>query len=820
MSSVVDPAFKSIPRGQACFHVWRIEHMRVVSVPREQFGHFYSGDSYIILAVKEDRGGLEQHIHFWLGQHTTQDEAGAAAIKSVELDNSLGGTPVQHREVQGSETKRFLSYFKKGIRYLEGGVASGFNHVDNVAKPRLFQVKGHRNIRVWEVPISWSSMNSGDVFILDIGTAVFVWSGKNANRAEKLQAANIAARIKAEHGGAHMVFLEDDHETEFLTSEERQIFNEHLNLSEKSVKPGTSDKEFDRRSTAELKLYKCCDEGGTLKVTEVKNGPLFKVDLDSNDSFIVDNGSAGIWVWVGKQASKKERTEAMRNAQGFIKKKGYPNTTPVARVIDGGESMEFRALFNAWQDPNAVLGLGKTFTVGKVAQTVQTKFDATTMHENRKLAAETQMPDDGTGTKDIWRIENMEMVPADKRHYGQFYSGDCYVILYTYDAGGRENYIIYYWQGMYSTADERGVSAAMAVALDDKYGGKPVQVRVVQGKEPPHFMAMFQGKMVIFTGGKASGFRNTDQRDEVHGDSYLLHVRGTTTLNTKAVEVEMRAASLNSNDVFVLFTRHSVFIWAGKGCSGDEREMAKHLATSLSSRDASLVIEGSEPEEFWKAIGGQESYSNDRKLKEEAASHPPRLFQCSNASGVFKVEEIVDFSQIDLVEDDVMILDAWDNIYIWIGQGANPQEKKLSVEAAQDYLATDPSGRDVDTPLIKVSQGFEPPTFTGFFGVWDRNLWNNAKTYEDIRRELQEDNPGIALVKKAGHVTAGGEIAKYPYSELIKPIDELPPGVDPACREIHLIEEEFERVMGMHYSDFASKPQWKQNQMKKDVKLF
>ena len=39
-----------------------------------------------------------------------------------------------------------------------------------------------------------------------------------------------------------------------------------------------------------------------------------------------------------------------------------------------------------------------------------------------------------------------------------------------------------------------------------------------------------------------------------------------------------RAASLNSNDVFVLFTKSSVYIWCGKGSTGDEREMAKLIA--------------------------------------------------------------------------------------------------------------------------------------------------------------------------------------------------------------------------------------------------
>ena len=38
--------------------------------------------------------------------------------------------------------------------------------------------------------------------------------------------------------------------------------------------------------------------------------------------------------------------------------------------------------------------------------------------------------------------------------------------------------------------------------LDDEVGGKAIQVRVVQGKEPRHFIKMFGGKMIVFSGGK------------------------------------------------------------------------------------------------------------------------------------------------------------------------------------------------------------------------------------------------------------------------------------------------------------------------------
>lgn len=55
---------------------------------------------------------------FGAGDFCTQDESGSAAIFTVQMDDYLGGKPIQYREVQGHESKTFLGYFKSGIRYM------------------------------------------------------------------------------------------------------------------------------------------------------------------------------------------------------------------------------------------------------------------------------------------------------------------------------------------------------------------------------------------------------------------------------------------------------------------------------------------------------------------------------------------------------------------------------------------------------------------------------------------------------------------------------------------------------------------------------
>jgi len=317
--------------------IWRIENFQVVPVPKNTYGTFYNGDSYIVLKTNKVSNALSWDVHFWLGEFTSQDEAGTAAYKTVELDDFLGGAPVQYREVSHHESDRFLSYFDPpGRRLLEGGVASGFNHVKpEEYKPRLLHIKGNKSVTVTEVPLSHASLNSGDAFILDNGLNIYTWLGKSAGPSEKHKAAQLARALDDERAGkpATTVYNEGDDDT-----------GPFWNLlggkgPVKSAAEGGSDETAAARTKA---LFQLSDASGTLKFTKVAEGNIKRSQFVSNDAFIFDAGPE-VFVWVGKGANANERKQALQHAQSYLNNNKLPLYLPIVRILEGGENEVFNS---------------------------------------------------------------------------------------------------------------------------------------------------------------------------------------------------------------------------------------------------------------------------------------------------------------------------------------------------------------------------------------------------------------------------------------------------------------------------------------------
>jgi hypothetical protein len=807
--------------------IWRIEALKPVEWV--DHGKFCVGDSYIVLktTAKPGKSSFEWDIHFWLGSETTQDEMGVAAYKTVELDDLLGGGPVQHREVQGSESDKFLSYFRGGVEYVAGGVESGFTKVErDVYDTRLLKCKGKRSVRVTSVPVSATSMNSGDVFILDCGLTIYHWNGKDANRKEKAKGLDVTTAIRNdERGGRAKVIVMDegDESDEFWTA-----------LGGKGdVAPGADDDEASEKAAVESqKLVRVSDASGELKVEEIATGELKKDMLDTNDVFIVDSGD--IFVWVGKGASADERKNSMIVASKYLAQAGKPATTKVTRVVEMSETSLFKDKFKGWKDLRPVVDFSQDSRmrsiapgIAKVKQTSAADLDAVALLSMQSNPADT-MVDDGTGELEVNRVNNFELEPIPKDLYGQFYAGDSYVIKYTYMQGTKECYIIYFWQGRNSTQDEIGASALLAMKMDDDLNGAATQVRVVQGKEPLHFLCLFKGMMVIHMGGTASGFKNKDDADSYDTDGVnLFHIKGTSPENTRAVQVEEQAKCLNSGDAFLLRTPDTVFAWLGKGCNdaeiGSALKIGELLKTSTVFRTVTEVKEGEEDDKFWGFLGGKDEYANEKVLVE--APRDPRLFQCSNATGKYTVEEIYDFAQDDLDINDVFILDVYSELYVWVGSGANSTEEKESMIMAEKFLEA--NGSSADTPIVKVRQGSEPPMFTMAFLGWDASaadvfedpyekklrLLNEAKAADD------DDAPAPAKPKPASTDGPMKDPATVNYT-LKELQDKTAEGVDPKVRELYLSDEDFKTHFKMTKADFAKEKGWKQKSIKQKLKLF
>ena len=125
------------------------------------------------------------------------------------------------------------------------------------------------------------------------------------------------------------------------------------------------------------------------------------------------------------------------------------------------------------------------------------------------------------------------------------------------------------------------------------------------------------------------------------------------------------------------------------------------------------MFEGQEQGSFWSDLGGKQEYFTDLVSRQEEDDTEPRFFQLSSASGNITMEEVVDFSQEDLIEEDVMILDAGHSVFAWFGALSTRQEQQESVRISREYLESCPNDRDVDNPVIKIRLGLEPPNFTG-----------------------------------------------------------------------------------------------------------
>ncbi|XP_009767117.1 villin-2-like [Nicotiana sylvestris] len=712
----LEPAFQGADQRIGT-EIWRIEDFQPVPLPKSEYGKFYSGDSYIVLQTTSGKGGSYIYdIHFWLGKDTSQDEAGTAAIKTVELDAILGGRAVQHREIQGHESDKFLSYFKPCIIPLQGGIASGFKKPEEEEfETRLYICKGKRVVRMKQVPFSRSSLNHDDVFILDSKDKIYQFNGANSSIQERAKALEVIQFLKDKyHEGTCDVAIVDDGNLQ-AESDSGSFWVLFGGFAPIGKKVASEDDIVPEKTPA--KLYSITDG----QVSPV-DGELSKSSLENNKCYLLDCG-AEVFIWVGRVTQLEERKAAIQAAEEYLTSQNRPKSTHVTRLIQGYETHSFKSSFDSWPSgsvPAAEEGRGKVAALLK-QQGVGVKGGSKNTPANEEVPPLLE----GGGKIEVWRINGSakSTVPGDD--IGKFYSGDCYIVLYTYHSNERkEDYYLSWWIGKDSIEEDQNTAAKLASTMCNSLKGRPVLGRVYQGKEPPQFVAIFQ-PMLVLKGGLSSGYKNYISDKGLNDETYtadsvaLIRLSGTSVHNNKAVQVDVVATSLNSNECFLLQSGSSVFNWHGNQSTYEQQQLAAKVTEFLKPGvTVKHAKEGTESSTFWFALGGKQSYTSKKVASEVARD--PHLIAYSINEGKFEIEEIYNFSQDDLSTEDVLLLDTHAEVFVWVGQSSDPKEKQSSFEVGQKYIeiAASLEGLSPNVPLYKVTEGNEPCFFTTFFS-WD-----------------------------------------------------------------------------------------------------
>jgi len=163
--------------------------------------------------------------------------------------------------------------------------------------------------------------------------------------------------------------------------------------------------------------------------------------------------------------------------------------------------------------------------------------------------------------------------------------------------------------------------------------------------------------------------------------------------------------------------------------------------------------------------------------------------------------EIHDFYQDDLISKDLYIVDTYFELYVWIGEKASEQHKRMAMEIANEYKNLEEiKSRSTDLDIHVIQEGREPISFKCCFHAWkDGNKVSGQTSSVKVEEALR------VFYKK------------YSYSVLVK---NPPKECDKTQLEVHLEEAEFEQVFKMTKAEWSKLANWKRLDIKRQVGLF
>jgi hypothetical protein len=278
----------------------------------------------------------------------------------------------------------------------------------------------------------------------------------------------------------------------------------------------------------------------------------------------------------------------------------------------------------------------------------------------------------------------------------------------------------------------------------------------------------------------------------------VLHIQGKNLVEVSASNGKYEflngdAYVIDNSDVSAGLKK-KVFIWLGSQAFADDRAVAAWAAKQLDLKDAEIDIdtevEGNESDEFKGLIdfvvvtGDTPGFLKHVEVNKEDITYA--LYRVRDAdltdgsSSDDIVIENVPLKRESFVSDDVFVIDAWHDLYVWVGASSQIGEKVAGNRVARKL--------DVDrdrTPMVyQIGEGYEPE---GFWAMFDSLSTGETRT-ADAKEVSAGLSGGIAdLTGPAETATPPPELSppptEKPVQEFSAPPIESPPPMTPPVQE-------------------------------------